>query len=704
MTHPWLNFRQAVKKNFWPIAFLLILSLLYFFSMKILGIYRDSFGKQQHLLFLQGSLGSLYNNHFFAGVPSLLASAVKSNIYFDSLLASSCLTLWAGACGVYAVLHYGKGVCPWIAALCAGVWLVFPFWQYLDASPDFALLSYFALIPWLVFSIIYLKFHYSLWAFAWFVVVITALFRVCDPQTFWLSLSALFFSLFFLFWEYLYHREIFSYAKLVLLIFCGVILATLAAAQPLFSFVRLLGEFSYAHDYSLQLEQIARFFQSKANILTALAISAFAIIGSAKNYRYVVFFLFFTCFPVFVKFLPGAWLVKNPFLSYGISVTLLFVLFGIGLERVLKMRRILWIEKGRTYFVFLILGVLLFFILFLRFGSVSFDVFFILLQIFFCVAFFILLSYRRSFKNHSLFLFLLFALFFSMFFVAGSHHRSQYPVESNSHYKSLDKSLDQDKQDYRIYPLESLLFDNRLGAEYATIGGTSSVVLRDYRLLLQNCLEFELNGDLPINWNVVDMLAVRYVLRKDAPIKVDELAYVDYDPKTKITIYENNNYRGKLWFVDDVVVLENKESVYKAINNTSFDPFSVAILDQSLPTQVERPQKYSAKIITDDNDKITLRVFTDTPSFVVFSNNFSQDWYAFDQDDGVKIYKVNEILQGFYLKPGLHNISLEYIPVLENVASKISLLFLIVQIILLGVGFFFYLRINYANKIIYILK
>ncbi len=704
MTHPWLNFRQGIKKNFLPVLFLLFLSLLFFFVMYALGIYQNSFAKQQHLLFLQGSAGSLYNNHYLAGVPSLLTSLPKSFLFFDSLLALPLLALWIGACGVYALVHYGKGVCSWIAALCAGVWLVFPFWQYIDASPDFALLSYFALIPWLIFAIIYLKYHYSIWAFAWFAIALTALFRVCDPQTFWLSLMALSFSLLFLFWEYLYHREFVSYAKFSLLIFCGVLLAILAAAEPVFSFARLLGEFTYAHDYQMHLGQMARFFQLKSNILPALVVLIFATIGTVKNYRYIVFFLFFLLFPLFAKFLPGAWLIKNPFLSYGISVTIAFTMFGVGLERVLKMRKTAWLEKGRAYFVFLILASFLFLILFLRFGYGGFASLFILLQTFSIVGFFVLLSYRRNVKNHSLFLSVIFVLIFSIFFVAGCYHRSQYPVANDSHYKSLDKSLSVDKQDYRLYPLESLFFDNRLGVEYATIGGTAAMLLRDYRLLVQNCLEFELNSDLPLNWNVVDMLAVRYVLRKDAPIKVDELAYIDYDPQTKISIYENTNYRGKLWFVSDVLVLENRQSVYKAINSTSFDPFSLALLDQQLPTQVKMPQQSSAKIISDDNDKITLRIFTDTPSFVVFSNNFCHGWYAFDKDDGVKIYRVNQILQGFYLTPGLHNISLEYIPVLENVASKLSMLFLIVLFLLLGVGLFFYLRVNYASKIIYIVK
>ena len=270
MTHPWRNFRQGVRKNLRPILFLLLLSVAYVLFMHVLGIGRDSFAKEQHLLFLQGAFGTLYNNHYFAGMPMLLSTLLKDNLFFDSFFSMPFLVLWLGSCGVYVLLHYAKGVSVWIAAASAGIWLVFPFWQYVDASPDFALLQYFAIVPWLIFALIYLKYNYTIWAFASYSILLTALFRVCDPQTFVLTVFALFLALLFIIWEYFYHRQFFSYAKFCVLIFAGILLALLAAGQPVFSFVRIFGELTYSNDYLMPLHSFAEFFHLKTNIFPVL--------------------------------------------------------------------------------------------------------------------------------------------------------------------------------------------------------------------------------------------------------------------------------------------------------------------------------------------------------------------------------------------------------------------------------------------------
>ena len=279
--------------------------------MHLLGIGNDSFAKQQHLLFWQGSLGQIYNNHYFIGMPMLLSTLFKDNIFFDSLFSFHFFALWLGACGVYSILHYVKGVSTWIAFATAGVWLVFPYWQYVQASPDFALLSFFAIIPWLIFTLIYLKYHYTIWAFAWFSIWLTALFRVCDPQTFWLTIFALLLALLATAWEYFYHRQIFSYAKFCVLVLAGTLLAFLAASQPLFGFSRILGELTYTNDYVMSLSSFASFFHLKTNIFPLLAILVFASVGAVGNYRYITFFVIFLFSPLFLKLLPGAQLVKN---------------------------------------------------------------------------------------------------------------------------------------------------------------------------------------------------------------------------------------------------------------------------------------------------------------------------------------------------------------------------------------------------------
>ncbi len=703
MTYLWQDIKLEIKNNLWQVLSLIFLSFAFVYSLRIFGVDCISFAKNQELLFAKSSAGSLYKSNFFSGIPALFSPPIIDNLFFDSILVFPFVSLAAGSVGVYFFLHYGKGVSSWIAVIASSVWLVLPFWQYLDASQDFALLRYFAILPWVIFAVRYLREKQSLWAFSCVSFSFVLLFRVCDPQAFWFFLVFFFLALILFFLENLLQRKALDYSKFLLLIVTAFLFAVFAASQPLFSFFKLFGNFIYSNDFTVSFDVFTGFFDANSFLMMGVIFLVIAGFGFRGNILLVISFLSLLILPFCTDFFPGAWIVKNPFLLFGFSLTFAVVLFGIGLDRILKMKLSL-LEKGRHYFVFLLLSVFLLSIFIVWSGNFSFRSFFLLLQILSLFLFVLVLSFRRRFDNHFAFLFLIFLLIFPMFAISGFRHRLHYAPVNNDYYNSLDRLVADNAGDYRIYPLERLFTDNRLGQKFEVIGGSARIIQRNFRQLLQNCLEFKLSSDLPINWNVIDMLAVKYVLRENASLKVDELAYLDYDVKTKISVYENKNYRGKLWFVDKVVSLQNPEYVFKAINSADFDPFQEAIVDRDFSFDVAIPEKYSAKIIENANDKIQLRIFTDVPSFLVFSNNFSDDWYAFDDTGGIKIFRVNYFLQGFYLTPGLHNISLEYIPVLERVTQVISFIFLVLQIVLLIAGYYLYVKNNYANKTIYILK
>ncbi len=704
MIYPWRDLKSGIKSNIWQVLTLFFLAFTYVYAMKFFGLDCFSFAKNQELLLAKGSANSLYNSNFFSGIPALFTPPIIDNLFFDSILMLPFISLAVGSCGVYFFLRYDRGVSSWVAVIASSIWLVLPFWQYLDASQDFTLLRYFAALPWMIFAVSYLKKNHTLWAFSWVVITFTMLFRVCDPQAFWFFLVFFASAIVFFFAEYSLEREMLLYSKFLLLFITAFLFAAFASAQPLFSFFKLFGDFTYSNDFSFLFDSFLRFFEINSFLIMVTVSLAVAVFGVKRNVMLLIFLLFFLILPSFMGILPGNWIVKNPYLLFGFSLSFGVSLFGIGLDRILKIRNLSWIEHGRHYFVFLFLSVLLLAIFIVWSGSLSYRSFFLLFQLFSLLLFVLVLSYRRKFRSHSVFLLLNFLLIFPMFAISGFHHRMNYSCTDNDYYNSLDKLMSDDVEEYRIYPLERLFGDNRLGQRFETIGGSARIIPRNFRQLIQNCLEFKLSSDLPINWNVVDMLAVKYILRENASLKVDELSYIDYDVKTKISVYENKNYRGKLWFVDKVVSLQNPEYVFKAINSADFDPFHEAIVDQEFSFEVAQPEKYSAKIIDNDKDKIQLRIYTDVSSFLVFSNNFSDDWYAFEDSSGIKIYRVNYFLQGFYVSPGLHNITLEYIPALEKVTRVISLIFLLLELVILGVGYYFYLKLNYANRTIYILK
>jgi len=695
---------DKIRENIWQVLLLLILGMLSGSYANILGYELCSKIVTQFNYSISNIESyNLYNPNILSGMPTIFATSKINFLFFDSLFTSFSFTLGFGAIGVYLFLSARMKISRWIAVIASCIFIMFPFFQELYLLGNLSDLRFFAALPWFLFGLHYLRNEYSFLSFSVFTIFLTTLIRTSNIQTFYFLL--LFSFIFFLitFIEYLIAKQILSFFKFFLLVYLGFTISILACAQTFFSFFEFFENYVFTNSYVSGSGIFFEMIDSRSSYFLGANILLIFFFGIKKNLNLFLITLCFLIMPLFYHFLPFSYLIKNLDLFYGFSAIFIIILFGVGLDRILKSRKKFLNHKQIEYISFFCI-ILISILCFLWWkGNTSLAIFLLFSQIIIFLMFLLLLIKRNS-LSHSKYILLSSLLLLWIYPIVNSLVIVQKQYSPKEDYTKIDKLLKRDNSEYRIFPIEGMFYDNYWARKNQTIGGYQQIIKKSYSHILENCLEAEIENGIPINWNIVNMLGVKYILRKDGSLKFDNLQYVDYDRKSKISIYRNRDFLSKLWFVDDLLILKNQQNIFNTLNQIDFNPQSTAIIENQLNYEIKKPSNYSAKILKNDNDEITLRVFTNTNSFLVLSQIYDDDWYAFENDTNIKTYRVNHILTGLFLRKGLHYITLKYSPISNRIFGIFSLSFLIFEMIILIIGILSYIRKNYASRTIYILK
>ena len=283
----------------------------------------------------------------------------------------------------------------------------------------------------------------------------------------------------------------------------------------------------------------------------------------------------------------------------------------------------------------------------------------------------------------------------------------QKQIERYNKKTLVDNFLSKDKEVFRIYPLGYPLgreFGQNKWAYYnQSIGGYHGAKLKRYQEIIEHCLNAEFKNRIPINWNIVNMLNAKYVIFSEK-LPLENLEYAYYDRKQKLTVYKNLDYLPRAWFIENVELIREKENIWKRLNQLEFDPAKTAIIEKDI-----------GNIFVPDSSKITLKnyelhdlkfeVKTDTTSFLVISESYYPvGWKAYIDGTETEIYTVNYILRGIVVPKGNHILEMKFAPKSYLLSIRLTLAGLIITLLLLIVGLFFYYRQNYKGEIIYVLK
>ncbi|MBT3756344.1 MAG: hypothetical protein HOG24_08710 [Candidatus Cloacimonetes bacterium] len=279
----------------------------------------------------------------------------------------------------------------------------------------------------------------------------------------------------------------------------------------------------------------------------------------------------------------------------------------------------------------------------------------------------------------------------------------QQNIEREYQKTDADKFLLQDTENFRIYPLAREFGQNSWAYYHQTIGGYHGAKLKRYQEIIENCMNAEFLDRIPINWNIVNMLNAKYVVFNQK-LPIDNLEYAYYDRKEKQTVYLNNTYLSRAWFVKNTELIADSKSIWKKLNDPEFSPAETAIVEKEVPITYA-PTKSSVTPAGFGLHDIKFEVVTDTTSFLTISEiYYPAGWKAFVDGEETEIFATNYILRGIVVPKGEHTIEMKFESSTYSWSLKLSLIGLILAVLIFLIGLYIYIRSNFQGKIVYVLK
>ena len=236
-----------------------------------------------------------------------------------------------------------------------------------------------------------------------------------------------------------------------------------------------------------------------------------------------------------------------------------------------------------------------------------------------------------------------------------------------------DRFLLNDTTHYRIFPLQQNVFTNNdWSYHHQSIGGYDPAKLRIYQDVIEECIYKGWDADLPINWNVVNMLNTKYVVTQ-IELTNPFLNLVHQDRAKKMLTYENRSMLPRAFFVDSIEVIPQKTQRLSRLNDPQFDPATTAILEKDPNDRPEKPGVSQVDVVLYEPNRLELRVETDRKAFLVVSEiYYPNGWQATVDGEATEIFKTNHILRSILVPVGEHKVVFRFAPRSFVVSSLVS--------------------------------
>ncbi len=265
-------------------------------------------------------------------------------------------------------------------------------------------------------------------------------------------------------------------------------------------------------------------------------------------------------------------------------------------------------------------------------------------------------------------------------------------IEENRYRPNqIDERLKADKSIYRVFPVGQLFSDVHWVYHHQSIGGYSPAKLQTIQEIIDNCLYVSIDGELPINWNILKILNVKYVIANQQLNSANLELVVKMEQGT-MQAYLYNGVLPRAYFVKKYTVIADGIQRLSMLNNPQFNPSATAILEKTPKDTILSPDSTYIDIKKYEPEEIVLDVFTDKPGLMVLSEiYYPAGWRAIlDDSKELEIYKTNHLIRSIIVPEGKHSIKFYFKPRSYYVGFGISLAgVLIIHILTL---IFLYLR------------
>lgn len=254
-------------------------------------------------------------------------------------------------------------------------------------------------------------------------------------------------------------------------------------------------------------------------------------------------------------------------------------------------------------------------------------------------------------------------------------------IQTNFQRNGVDDFLLQDKTVYRIMPLGDQFNQTRWSYYHQSIGGYHAAKLKRYQEIIENCLNKEIYPHIPLNWNILSMLNVKYLIFNNE-IPLPNLKTVYKDPSSGLVVHEYLSTLPRAWFAQKAETIQEPKKIFARLNDVTFNPAINVITEQ--PVQVEAPTQSNIQMQSRTIHESTWTVNTDKKALMVVSEvYYPAGWNVYIDDQKSEILPVDYILRGVIVPAGTHKIEMKFEPVMyakshmySNIGLSLTLLIL----------------------------
>lgn len=263
----------------------------------------------------------------------------------------------------------------------------------------------------------------------------------------------------------------------------------------------------------------------------------------------------------------------------------------------------------------------------------------------------------------------------------------------------IENTLLKDKSQYRVLPYGRLLQNNDWSYYFQSVGGYSPAKLQTIQNVIENNLTNP-NGTPRMNWNILDILNVKYVFIQQA-VTHPLLNFIVNDNSKNIYVYEYENMQSRIFPVGVVKSKLSQRDIVKSINRQDFNADSIAYISEEFSAKIELPDSFTYKIDKYTPNEITGKIYSSVNTFVKFSEMYYPNWKLEIDDNDVQVYQTDHLIRGALLPLGEHQFKMYFDNSSFYRAVNLSRAGLWSYYLIIIIGLF----LNYKSKILsYILK
>ena len=160
------------------------------------------------------------------------------------------------------------------------------------------------------------------------------------------------------------------------------------------------------------------------------------------------------------------------------------------------------------------------------------------------------------------------------------------------------------------------------------------------------------------------------------------------DDKSKTVSEVNVKTLNRLNVMYSCSIQTDKEKIYKMLSQNDFDIFNTVILEKQPKYEIKNKGEYKLKITDFDENSIEFECYTTEPAIVLYTDNYSRGWTAYNMDNSKEKYEIicaDYIYKAISINAGSNKIRIEYKPktfILGAIISAVSwILFMLLLVV-----------------------